>query len=317
MKCLFIVVFLFHSSLANTPISQSTLDNEGLYPFVVASRPRWGFGMPPKSFCSKRTPPCYPEAAVNHTTGVQNPGQDLCAWPDAGCGCQYPSESGEDGGVKGRPFPHYWIASQCSNTEVRAGFWVYYPKDGFTITGHRHDWEYYIVVWTKQPNGEFIRDYQVFSYHGFRLDQKWSLASTVDDELNSMPNGEGDHALVYPGWSKHPNFPNKNTLWCELFSQLTKNAYRADDWWYYAEESDLFHAEKDTEVGNWIDAIGKGWGAADSYPSLAGGEGRICGLNGTGPIILGPEDAFQTQLVFDNLEEHQEVAGLKVAKERC
>ncbi|KAH8915137.1 hypothetical protein BT69DRAFT_1325562 [Atractiella rhizophila] len=286
MKTLFSVLTIAALAAANTPISRSTLESEGVYRFVLASRPKWWFGIPSVGLCPSRTAPCYPEPAVNHTTGEQNPGAGLCAWPNANCGCLYPSESGERN-VKGRAFPHYYIAHQCSSTEVRAGFWVYYPKDGHTGTGHRHDWEYYLVIWSSaSATGDFTRSSHVFSYHGDRLQEAWSSASTVDDDLNDAADGEGNHALVYPGWSKHPNFPDRNIRFCDVLSQSTKNAYRSHDWWYYADESDLINAEASTQIGGWIDAIGDGWGSATGYPSVRGGDGRICGLNGTGGTIL-------------------------------
>ncbi|KAH8919026.1 hypothetical protein BT69DRAFT_1353429 [Atractiella rhizophila] len=319
-RLLFTAVSCFLSlAVANTPIPQSTLDTQGVYPFVVASRPKWWFGIPSKALCPSRTAPCYPEYAVNHTTGAQNPGQNLCDWPNANCGCQYPSENGQAGGIKARAFPHYWIASQCSNTEVRAGFWVYYPKDGFVGSGHRHDWEYYIVVWSKQADGNYIRSSHVFSYHGDRLQENWNVAANVEygllspclentsaymkisDNLNSVADGQGNHALVYPGWSKHPNFPDKNTHFCDTLSQSTKNAYRSDDWWYYADESDLFQADASTQIGGWIDSIGANWGSANSYPSSAGGEGRICALNGTGGVILRVADRESKMAAVDTI----------------
>ncbi|KAH8919047.1 hypothetical protein BT69DRAFT_1322422, partial [Atractiella rhizophila] len=81
------------------PISRSTLESEGVYRFVLASRPKWWFGIPSVGLCPSRTAPCYPEPAVNHTTGEQNPGAGLCAWPNANCGCLYPSEKCEGKGV--------------------------------------------------------------------------------------------------------------------------------------------------------------------------------------------------------------------------
>jgi hypothetical protein len=76
-------------------------------------------------------------------------------------------------------------------------------------------------------------------------------------------------------------FDTKKTTVCDTLLQSTLVAYRSDDWWYYASESDLVLADTTTQIGRWIDDIGRAgnWGSADSWPATRGAE--ICGLEAT------------------------------------
>jgi hypothetical protein len=130
----------------NDPISQSVLDSQGLWPFVLASRPLWEFGVPSKGLCPTRTGPCYPDYPVDPQTLAQHPPASLQAWPLADGGCRPPSATGQAGmsstmtymlpsdnnfllgGTIGQPFPNYYIPAKCSDSEVRVGYWIYYPK---------------------------------------------------------------------------------------------------------------------------------------------------------------------------------------------
>ncbi|KAH8915412.1 hypothetical protein BT69DRAFT_1288881 [Atractiella rhizophila] len=271
--------------VANDPISQAALDSQGLYPFVLASRPRWLFGVPSAITCPFRTGPCYADYAVDPQTGAQNPGADLQGWPKADGGCRAIRDDGKAGGAKGKPFPSYYIVNQCASDEVRVGYWLYFPKDGFKLTGHRHDWEYYIVVWKKDGSGNYYRDRHVQSYHSGRIGTPWSqVKDTVNDDLTLAANGNGNHASIYVAWSKHAMFDTKKTdTICESLLQSTLVAYRSDDWYYYAEESDLVVGDRSSQIGVWIDDIGQAgsWGDATSWPHTSGGDGRICSLEAT------------------------------------
>ncbi|KAH8926044.1 hypothetical protein BT69DRAFT_1331645 [Atractiella rhizophila] len=163
--------------------------------------------------------------------------------------------------------------------------------------------EYYLVIWSSaSATGDFTRSSHVFSYHGDRLQEAWSSASTVDDDLNDAADGEGNHACAsalplemtrkkltlgrlvetskFPG-QKHSVLRRPIAEYEERMSSprsILAFSYSSPSR-YYADESDLINAEASTQIGGWIDAIGDGWGSATGYPSVRGGDGRICGLD--------------------------------------
>ena len=46
-----------------------------------------------------------------------------------------------------------------------------------------------------------------------------------------------DHAKVYVAWAKHAVYHTRNTGWNNVLSQLTDNAFRSQDWWYFPSSS--------------------------------------------------------------------------------
>jgi hypothetical protein len=87
--------------------------------------------------------------------------------------------------------------------------------------------------------------------------------------------------MTFPSSNITSVFDTKKTTFCDLGSQLGLQAYRSDDWWYYASESDLVLADSTTQIGNWIDQAGRSghWGSADSWPAKTGAS--ICSLEAT------------------------------------
>ncbi|KAJ7576009.1 hypothetical protein C8J56DRAFT_800986, partial [Mycena floridula] len=243
---------------------------------------------------------CYPDYAVD-ANGVQHPAAGLQDWPIANGGCRFPSANGKAGGIQGQPFPNYYISKQCQEDEIRVGYWLYYPKDGFIGTGHEgHDWESYTVVWLRDASGNYYRDRHVLSYHSGFTGTPWnSVKDTVNDDLSSATHG--NHAKIYPGWSKHANFDTKKTTVCDTLLQSTLVAYRSDDWWYYPQESDLIVGDRTSQAGRWIDDIGNagGWGSATSWPAKTGAD--ICSLEATqdGLMAVNDEDITLGELFPD------------------
>jgi hypothetical protein len=38
---------------------------------------------------------------------------------------------------------------------------------------------------------------------------------------------------VYVAWAKHAIYDDRNTGWNDVLAQLTNNAFRSQDWWYF------------------------------------------------------------------------------------
>lgn len=67
-------------------------------------------------------------------------------------------------------------------------------------------------------------------------------------------------------------FDAPNTAWRDKVSQGCGREFRAGDWWYIPEKSDLVCAGSGCEVGRVI--AGLDWGSASSFPSLV--EEGVC-----------------------------------------
>jgi hypothetical protein len=69
---------------------------------------------------------------------------------------------------------------------------------------------------------------------------------------------------VYVGWSKHPNFDDRNTGFNDVISQSLDRAFRSQDWWYYVDPMYYVKSDGDTDAGKALRAAN--WGSAGSNP---------------------------------------------------
>jgi hypothetical protein len=232
---------------------------------AVAAAPMWFFGQ------AMKQPPCYPREAVD-PSGKQTPSAALCAWPNAGCHCRNP---GVGIGHAGPSFPVYFSFSKCTDTEVRVAYNLFYEKDGFQtagINGHAYDWERAIVIWAKGGDGKWAPSQLLMSQHSGYGRKAWKdIQNTFNTEDAKKDRGGDngrqnlDHPKIYVAWSKHANYDNRNTGWNDVLSQLTNNAFRSQDWWYFPDASDYIQADRSTSIGKTI--AGFNWGDASSNPA--------------------------------------------------
>jgi len=69
---------------------------------------------------------------------------------------------------------------------------------------------------------------------------------------------------VYVAWAKHANYDDRNTGFNDVLSQLTDNAFRSQDWWYFPSAGDYILADGTTDVGRKLGSLN--WGDATSNP---------------------------------------------------
>ncbi|KAK2594315.1 hypothetical protein QQS21_007960 [Conoideocrella luteorostrata] len=213
--------------------------------------------------------PCIPTFAT--VDGKQATPSELCSWPNSGCDCRNP------GVPVGNPlpsFPVYYSFSKCSDTSIRIAYNLFYTKDGFSpnkIFGHPLDWERAVVVWNKTDTAQWTPAQLFLSQHtGYQRINWDQIESTFTTEDANKPRGgcddqkNLDHPKVYIASAKHDIHMDKNTGWIDVFSQLTDNAYRSDDWWYFPKKEDYILADGSTDIGKLIASFD--WGDADSTP---------------------------------------------------
>ncbi|RPA86854.1 hypothetical protein BJ508DRAFT_357933 [Ascobolus immersus RN42] len=158
---------------ANTPLWEDSFKND-IFSVVKASAPLWVFNS---------ADPCLPTAAIlNKDMNQPNPGgQKQCTTKHPALGNEKQSQINE---INPR-FPTYYYARKCDygggDVQYRILYNMYIPRD----TYHDHDWEYAVVVWKKQSNGQFIRDSIFLEQHGNRKYLKWGdITHTVWDWNN-------------------------------------------------------------------------------------------------------------------------------------
>ncbi|KAG6299926.1 hypothetical protein E4U09_007629 [Claviceps aff. purpurea] len=197
-------------------------------------------------------PPCIPTLATS--SGKQAAPSKLCSWPKSGCDCRNP---GLPVGNSLTSLPVYFSYKRCSETALRVAYNLFYTKDGFTprgLFGHAFDWERVVVVWNK-TGSEWTPSQLFLSQHKGYQRVDWSqIESTFQADDAKKPRGgcDGQKNLDHP------------KIWIDVFSQLTDNAYRSDDWWYFPKTEDYILADSSTEVGKLIASFD--WGDADSTP---------------------------------------------------
>jgi hypothetical protein len=128
-----------------------------------------------------------------------------------------------------------------------------------------------IVIWT-QTSGSWAPSQLLLSQHSGYGRKDWgSIQNTLNTADASLPRGGDngrqnlDHAKVYVAWSKHANYDDRNTGWNDAVSQLTDNAFRSQDWWYFPTAGDYLRADGSTPLGQAL--AGFNWGDATSNPA--------------------------------------------------
>ncbi|KAG8425612.1 hypothetical protein J3458_002295 [Metarhizium acridum] len=252
---------------AVTPISDSDMNqmlNEGGVSLAMRAQPMFFFGQ------AMNHPPCIPTFATS-PDGNQVPSSKLCDWPDVGCDCRNP---GVGIGNPSPSFPIYYSYKKCSDTSVRVVYNLFYTKDGNNpdkVFGHPYDWERVIVVFTKATDGKWRPDQLFLSQHSGYGRLQWAkIHNTINTKDATKPRGGDDrrryldHPKVYVEWSKHAHRDTRNTGWSNPLSQLTDDAFRSNDWWYFPKRDDYIRADRSTDIGRLLGSFN--WGDASSNP---------------------------------------------------
>lgn len=235
--------------------ANTVLPGDGdLFRFVTASTPQWNFAR------ANRRDTCWPAAAIT-ANGAQNPGADLKAFPTAGQGgCP----------ARGSSFPTYYSVKQCSDTETRVAFTIYFPKDGFSGNvpivkadlGHQHDFEQVVLVWTKAAGRAWARDHLLLGRHGEHVRQDWDSAESWDAGRTTAGLGL-EFPRIFVGWAKHAMFNHQGGA-KDLASQYTDSEHRAADYPYVADN--LTEVTDRNQLASQFDSLQ--WGAASSTPAV-------------------------------------------------
>lgn len=98
---------------------------------------------------------------------------------------------------------------------------------------------------------------------------------------------------VYASWAKHAHYAEPMTNKTTLLREMTEDAYRGEDWWYYPREGeriqdtrssgwavmltihftdDLIKADRSTDMGKLIESFD--WGQAVGNPAVV--HDRLC-----------------------------------------
>ncbi len=81
-------------------------------------------------------------------------------------------------------------------------------------------------------------------HSGYQTIDWASIQNTFNTADAALPRGGDngrqnlDHAKVYVAWSKHAHYQDRNTGWNDPASQLTNNAFRSQDWWYFPQSGE-------------------------------------------------------------------------------
>ncbi|QUC17383.1 uncharacterized protein UV8b_01624 [Ustilaginoidea virens] len=217
-----------------------------------------------------RRQPCIPTFATNGSAQARP--SKLCDWPDAACDCRAPNVPV---GTPLPSFPVYFVYSQCSNSSVRVAYNLFYTKDGYTpenLFGHPLDWERVVVVWNRTRPDEWSPSRLFLSQHtGYQRIDWGRIKNTFATGDSARPRGgcDGvknlDHPKVYIANAKHDMHQEKKTAFVDVLSQLTDNAFRSDDWWYFPQRGDYILADLSTSIGRLIASFD--WHEADASPN--------------------------------------------------
>lgn len=179
------------SASANEPISGSLKDSDLENQFWMWSIPQWNF---PRA---NNNDPCWPEAALVGNNLEPADGAGAPPWPDTDKGCA----------PHGQAFPTYYSVRKCNDNEWRAIYTIYQATSGFWATGHRHDFEHIVVVWTKQGS-DWYRDRLLMSTHGKHRTQTWSGAESWNSKRNDAGLGR-EYPRIFVGFGSHAMFNNQ------------------------------------------------------------------------------------------------------------
>lgn len=127
------------------------------------------------------------------------------------------------------------------------------------------------MIWRRGTDAQWRRDELLLSQHGGYDRKSWaSIQNTFAAQDASQPRGGSngrqglDHPKVYVAWSKHATYHDRNTGWNGPIAQLTNNAFRSQDWWYYHAAGDYIRADDSTDIGRSMAQMD--WGSATSNP---------------------------------------------------
>lgn len=139
------------------------------------------------------------------------------------------------------------------------------------LTQQHSDWERVVVIWAKGSSGTWTPSQLLLSQHSGYGRKNWAdIQNTFNTADATLPRGGDngrqnlDHAKVYVAWSKHANYDTRNTGWNDALSQLTDNAFRSQDWWYFPSAADYLRADGSTALGQQLASFN--WGDATSNP---------------------------------------------------
>ena len=245
---------------AMTSLPAAHAESNTRFPVAWArqSSPQWFFARAKVGWVKRDS--CWPAQAINGD-GSQAAAASLKDWPTAGQGgC--PSANSA--------FPTYFTVKRCTRTEVRVGYTLFFPKDGFTVGGHAYDFESAVVVW-RLRSGRWQRDRLLMSRHGAFVGKPWSSVW-----WDGADNGR-QRPRLYVGWGKHAIFNEEGGSPAGVLNdELRNGAYSADA------NSWLVEVRKTARGNgrNWLAARfdEKSWGSANTTPAVLAQ--RLCSVSG-------------------------------------
>ncbi|RPA79350.1 hypothetical protein BJ508DRAFT_308453 [Ascobolus immersus RN42] len=260
--------------LSDEFVQKELVENNGLG-IAMASRPLWHFAT------MKGQKMCMPTSAIN-SDFKQTPYLNPDLFPLAGSGC--PDPGVPVGSLNDTtPFPTYYTITNCTDTELRIVYNMFFQKDGFAFVypspcnGHRYDWERIIVIWRQTLSGDWIRDKLLTSFHNDYHEYSWPEVETFShDDPNRTSGLNLEGPKIYVGWGKHAMFKDRKTTWNDCFSQGCAREYRSSDWWFLPGKKELVYAGVGSGAGDAME--GMEWGKADSYPTAV--ERKVCRADG-------------------------------------
>ena len=102
------------------------------------------------------------------------------------------------------------------------------------------------MIWGKGSDNNWTPSKLLLSQHSGYGTKNWAdIQNTFNTADATLPRGGDngrqnlDHPKVYIAWSKHANYDTRNTGWNDVLSQLTDNAFRSQDWWYFPASSEF------------------------------------------------------------------------------
>lgn len=101
------------------------------------------------------------------------------------------------------------------------------------------DWERVIVIWAKNGDNWAPSQLLLSQHSGYGRKSWGNIQNTFNTADAGLARGGDngrrnlDHAKVYVAWSKHAIYDDRNTGWNDVLAQLTDNAFRSQDWWYF------------------------------------------------------------------------------------
>jgi hypothetical protein len=228
-------------------VSSTASANEGipegapLSDFVDRSYPQWNFDR------AVGNDVCWPADPI--AGGNQHPGSGGGPWPNADKDCP----------PVNTPFPTFYSVKECNDSEIRASFTIYQPYSGFAPFGHRHDFEYIVMVWTRE--GEtWTRNRLLMSTHGKHRTRNWSEAESWTYDGGHAALGL-ERPRIFVGWGSHAMFNDQGGL-TDIASQGNDNESRHAKYPVWADWR--VEVTDDNDVAKTFEKYD--WGSATSNP---------------------------------------------------